>query len=508
MNWNDPHWIAFGAYLILVLVIGVMSAKFSSGGVGEFFVGGRTMSRFVVALSAVVSARSAWVFLGLVGLAYTQGASAVWYVVGFIVAEMLLFFFFAPRIRKFSGKYDCITVPDFLAARFGDRAGLLRLVCVAVILLFVLPYIASQFIGGGKSLVVAFKMDANTGLMITAGVVMAYTLLGGFLAVSLTDTIQACFMIFGLVALPIIIISQEGGFAAMLSALDPGFIDPTKIAIGALAGALGLGLGSAGNPHITARYMSIKDPSGLRFAGVLGTVWCVVMCWGAIFVGISGKAMVPDVSALPDAKADNLFPYLTELLLHPVLAGVVLAAIFAAIMSTADSQLLVAASAIVRDIYQKVLRKGADISQRALVLISRIVVLLLVVFAVIFGIRFGGGLHDLIVFAWSGPGASLGPVLLLAVFWKRMTWLGALGGILAGATTVILWVNAKFMVDGTEQSLKTMYVDEIVPGFFASLITCIVLSLLTKPPDDAEAAVGAMNPKPVPTLEEREEIAA
>ncbi len=508
MSWDDPRWAAFVAYFLMVLGIGVYATRFSSGGVGEFFVGGRTMSKFVVALSAVVSARSAWVFLGLVGVAYKQGASAIWYVVGFIVAEMLLFFFFAPRIRRFSGKHDCITVPDFLAVRFGDKYGVLRTVTVVTMLMFILPYIASQFVGGGKSLSAAFQMPEITGILLTAGVVMLYTLLGGFLAVSLTDTIQACFMIFALVALPIIVIMNEGGLTSMFGALDPGMIDPTKIAIGALFGALGLGLGSAGNPHITARYMSIRNPDGLRFAGVLGTVWCVIMCWGAVFIGLAGRVAIPDASALPDGDAEKVFPVLTEMFLHPLLAGAVLAAIFAAIMSTADSQLLVAASAIVRDIYQKLIRKGEEISQRTLVLMSRTIVFLIVAIAIYFGMRFAGQLHDLIVLAWSGPGAALGPVMLLAIFWSRTTLAGAIGGIVAGVSTVLFWANYEIFRDGAPITLNKAYIGEIVPGFAASLLVCILLSLLSRPPQSSAELLEDMRAPQSPPDPESNEIAA
>lgn len=489
----DPHVYAFVAYFVVVLAIGFYAAKYSSGGVSEFFIGGRTLSRFVVALSAVVSARSAWVFLGLSGLAYKMGVSAIWFVVGFITSELFLFMFFAPRIRKFSGRHDCITVPDFLAARLQDRFGVLRFITVVTILMFMLPYISSQFVAGGKSFAGAFELSEMYGIYITAGVVMLYTLLGGFVAVSLTDTVQAVVMIFGLVALPVLVILQEGGLDQVLQSLGPMQIDPTQITIGMLVGALGLGLGSVGNPHITARYMSIRDVDGLRYAGVLGTVWCVVMCWGAVFVGLAGRVAYPDVALLPGGDAEKVFPVLTESFLHPVFAGVVLAAIFAAIMSTADSQLLVSVSAIVRDIYQKMIRKGAEISQFSLVLLSRVIVFSLVVLAIWFGLRFEGQLHDLIVLAWSGPGAALGPMMLLSVFWKRMTLAGGVAGVLVGVVTVLLWVNITVMVDGVETPLNKAYVGEIVPGFFASLAACCLVSWLTRPPEDATALMSEMS---------------
>jgi Na+/proline symporter len=254
--------------------------------------------------------------------------------------------------------------------------------------------------------------------------------------------------------------------------------------------------------------MSIRDPDGLRFAGVLGTVWCVIMCWGAVFIGLAGRVAIPDASALPGGDAEKVFPVLTEMFLHPLLAGAVLAAIFAAIMSTADSQLLVAASAIVRDIYQKLIRKGEDISQRALVLMSRTIVFVIVAIAIYFGMRFAGQLHDLIVLAWSGPGAALGPVMLLAIFWKRTTFAGAIGGILAGVATVLFWANYEIIRDGAAVTLNKAYVGEIVPGFAASLIVCILLSLMTRPPPRSEELLADMRaPRPRPDPE-RDKIAA
>lgn len=508
MNGVGQHWIAFVGYFVMMLLIGVWTTRFSSTGVREYFVGGRSVSRLIVGLSAVASARSAWVFLALVGIAYTQGVSAIWYVVGFTIAEMFLFFYFAPRVRRYSEQSDAITVPDMLAARLGDRKNILRIVIVVSILLFFLPYISAQFVGGGKSLAGAFRVEESYGILITAGVIMIYTFLGGFMAVSITDTIQACFMLIGLIVLPIQVIICEGGIVAMLSQLDPGMIDPMKIGIGAFLGAVGLGLGSAGNPHITVRYMSIRDPDELRFSGVIATVWCVLMTWGAVFVGLAGRVAFPDKSALPDGDPQKVFPVLTEAFLHPVLAGVVLAAVFAAIMSTADSQLLVTVSALVRDFYQKTLGGARRISQRGLVLLSRCVVVALVGVAVYLGVGFSGQLHDLIVLAWSGLGASLGPVMMMSFLWKRTTLAGAVCSMVAGVATVLIWAKVEFQIAGVKQTLKAAYVDEIVPAFFIALIVGILVSLLTRPPDDASAMLAAMSGKKPSKVPKKARLAA
>ena len=380
--------VAFIGYLLIVIGIGVYASRFSSSGVSEFFIGGRKMNRFVVALSAVVSGRSAWLLLGVTGMAYKMGASAVWAVVGYIVAELFLFIFYARRLRRFSEVHDCITIPDFFAARFNDKNGWLRITLVSIILIFMVSYVSAQFVAGGKAFSASFQLSQTNGVLITAGIVLLYTVLGGFLAVSLTDMVQAFFMLFALIMLPIIAIADKGGLDIVLQQLqvfDPTLIDPFALSAGAMIGFLGIGLGSPGNPHIIARYMSIDDPEQLRFSAVVGTAWNVLMAWGALFIGLAGRTFFPDVSMLPNSDTENLYPLLAQQHLHPILFGVVIASIFAAIMSTADSQLLVAASSVVRDIYEKVVHKNETLSQKRLVLYSRLVILILVVLALALG---------------------------------------------------------------------------------------------------------------------------
>lgn len=483
----DAKAVAFGAYFLIILVIGVWATRFSSRGVSEYFIGGRSVPRFVVALSAVVSGRSAWVFTGLAGLAYRDGASAVWYVVGFTIAEMLLFFFFANRVRRFGGARDCVTVTDVLAARLRDRAGFLRIAVAVPIVIFYTAYVAAQFDAGGKALAANYGLEQHMGILVTAGIILFYTFLGGFLAVSYTDAIQAMFMISALVLLPILLIPAEGGWTSVMQHLKPGAMDPTKISIGMMIGALGLGLGSGGNPHIVARYLSIRDVNGLRFAGVIGTLWNVVMCWCAILIGISGQAVFRGDSALATKQAsETVLLQLTQAYLPALMAGFVLAALFAAIMSTADSQLLVVASSIVRDLVQRVLFKGTELSQHLLVLLSRSVVLGVTVAAVAVAWRGAESLHALIVLAWSGVGGSLGPPLLLCAFWRRLTTAGAITGILSGTVTVLYW--------GTNPSL-TSITSEIVPGFCASLVATVLVSRITTPPADAQDSLAIMSGK-------------
>lgn len=475
--------VAFIAYLLLVIAIGVYSSGFSSKGISEFFVGGRKLNRFVVALSAVVSGRSAWLLLGFTGLAYVRGASAVWAVLGYILVEIFLFIYYARRLRNFSGAYNCITVPDFFAERFNDRNGVLRSVVVLVIMVFMIGYVASQFVAGGKTFASSFNVDEMTGVLITAAIVLAYTILGGFLAVNLTDTIQAIFMMLALLLLPAMVILDHGGWPLVLEQLreiDPAKLDPVALGFGTFLALFGIGLGPPGNPHILARYMSINDSKQLRYAAVVGTTWNVLMAWGALFVGMTGRVVFPEIEMLPAGDEEAIFPFLAQEYLPSILFGVVVASIFAAIMSTADSQLLVAASGAVRDIYEKLWRGGEELPQKQLVLYSRIVVLFLVIFALLFGLAFEELVFWLVLFAWAGLGAALGPTTILALYWRGTTQAGVIAGMLTGATVTIIW----YYLPGEFYWIFQYY--ELVPGFLAGLLATIGVSLATRPPENTE----------------------
>ncbi len=486
VHGNVYSLVAFVGYLIFVTLIGVFSTRFSSTGIREFFIGGRQMNRFVVALSAVVSGRSAWLLLGVTGMAYKMGPSAVWAVIGYIIMELLLFLFYGRRLRRFSEKFDCITLPDFFAERFEDGNGRLRLTLSLIMVVFMVSYVSAQFVGGGKAFSASFGIQPETGVLITAGIVLIYTILGGFLAVSLTDMLQAFLMIIALVILPILAIAHKGGLMPVLQqlqALDPRFVDPFALSVGAAIGFLGIGLGSPGNPHIIVRYMSIKDAEQLRYSAVVGTIWNVVMAWGALFIGLAGRVYFPDPTGLPNADTENLFPVLAQMHLHPVLFGIAIAAVFAAIMSTADSQLLVAASSIVRDIYEKLIKKDKPLNHKQLVLYSRVTILVLVILALLLGYWAKQLVFWLVLFAWAGLGASLGPTSILALFWKRTTRAGVFAGLISGTLVTIIWYNVP--------ALKSV-VYELVPAFLISGLITVVVSLLTEKPQKVDELFRAM----------------
>ncbi len=473
---------AFIGYLLLLVGIGIYSARFSSEGISEFFIGGRQINRFVVALSAVVSGRSAWLLVGVTGMAYAQGASAVWAVVGYVIVELFLFLYYARRLRNFSETYNCITVPDFFAERFNDKNGYLRIALVVVFLIFMVSYVSAQFVAGGKAFASSFGLTQTNGIVLTAIIIMAYTVLGGFLAVSLTDMFQAIFMVFALVVLPFIAIWEAGGLTqvlSQLSSMEVEFVDPLAIGVGGFLGFVGIGLGSPGNPHILARYMSIDDPKQLRWSAVVGTIWNVLMGWGAIFIGLAGRAYFPEADLLPAGDTENLYPALAQQHLHPIIFGVVVASIFAAIMSTADSQLLVAASAVVRDLYDKLYKKGVEISQKKLVRYSRIVVVVLVAIALLFSLIAQELVFWLVLFAWAGLGAAIGPTSILALYWKGTTRKGIFAGLITGTVVTIVWYYIPVLKDN-------LY--ELIPAFILSLVATWLVSRYTKKPPNIEEA--------------------
>ncbi len=480
-EFNQIAFFAFAGYITLVVALGIYAARFSSTGVSNYFIGGRKMGMFVVAVSAVVSGRSAWLLLGFTGMSFAMGLSAIWAVLGYTIVEFFLFFFYAPRIRRFTGKNDCITLPDFFAARFDDKRGVLRIATVSIILIFMVAYVAAQFVAGGKAFSASFMIAENQGIIITAAIILFYTIIGGFLAVSLTDTIQGIIMVFALLILPLVAISHLGGFQVFFSEAskinDGGFFNPFALGFGTLVGFLGIGLGSPGNPHIIARYMSIEKHGSLHKVAYVGTATNFLLALGALLTGMVGRIYFPDVALLPAADAENVYPALAQQHLHPILFGVVISSIFAAIMSTADSQLLVAASAIARDIYEKMINQQSQISQRKLIIISRAIVFLLVLVALFLAMAAGQVVFWLVLFAWAGLGAAFGPTSILAIFWKRTNLPGMIAGIITGAITVLVWNRVAVLKSA---------IYELVPAFIFALLATIIVSLLTKPSQVSE----------------------
>lgn len=462
--------IPFVSYFLLIILIGFLSKRYSSRGISEFFIGGRKMNFIVVALSAVVSGRSAWLLIGFVGQAYFMGLSAIWAVVGYIFVEFFLFIFYAPKLKKFAEKHNCITIPDFFAARFNDHKGHLRMLIVVIFTIFMITYLSAQFLAGGKAFFAYFGLQRGTGIAITATIVLIYTIWGGFLAVSLTDVLQAFVMMAALIGLPIIAIQEKGGLEVVyneLSKLDPAYFNPLAFGTGSMISLLGIGLGSPGNPHILVRYMSVKNSKHLKWSAIIATIWNIFLAGGAFLIGVLARSYFPETYMLPNGDIENAYIGLAKLLLPTALVGVLLASIFAAIMSTADSQLLVAASSLVRDLYQKILFKHRKIAEYKLIFYSRITIGLLVYLAVIMSIAIKDLVFWFVLFAWAGLGASIGPTSILALFRQRTTKNGVIAGMIAGALTVFIWKSNSFLSE---------WLYELIPGFLAGWVVTFWVS--------------------------------
>jgi len=467
------HPAALGVFvltLLLPVIIGLLVRKRTTCQ-SDFFLGGRRLGKFTIALSAVASGRSSWLVLGVSGMAYTLGVSAVWSLVGYIVVEMVQFVTIGTRLRRLSGQYDAMTLLDFFETHLDDRRQRVRTVGVVIMAIFMTAYVAAQFNAGANSLAVALELPLAAALLIAAVLVLVYMLLGGYVAVVYNDVARALVMIVGLVIFPLYGLIQLGGLPTLLStlaALDPARVDPLALSLGALIGFLGIGLGSPGQPHIAVRYMTIDDAAKLRYSAVIGTFWNVVLGWGAIFIGLIGRALIPDLADVPDANPEMIYLVLSAQFFGPVLYGLLVGGIFAAILSTADSQLLVVASTVVRDLYEKLLRKHRPLDEATRLRLSRWVVLGCGVVAVVLAYLARDLVFWLVLFAWAGLGASFGSALILSLYWRRTSITGVVAGMVTGTVTTIVW---KLLL------AETTGVYELIPAFCLSLGVIVICGL-------------------------------
>lgn len=441
--------IVFVLYLLAMVGVGLWSARRQKSH-EDYFLGGRGLSPLVTALSAVGSGRSAWLMIGAAGAAWTRGLSALWMFPGYIAAEFAVFVFLGPRLRRRSEEIGALTIPEVLGGlaegpggRRGGSSLPVRKLAALVVIVFLATYVSAQLAAGGKALEYAFGFDGNTwGLVITAGIVLTYTLLGGYHAVAMTDAIQSFLMLVGLLVVPILGCVLAGGPGAVqdgLMAVDPELLSLSNGSI-PLLGGLAIGLGSFGNPHILVRTMSIRDASGLRRSAWIGSAWNLLLASGTLGMGLVGRALYPDASSFPGGDTEQLYPLIGDAVsrayLLPAFVGLLLATLFAAIMSTCDSQLLVVASSLVRD-----LGKGrADGSSEPRSLSSaRIAVLGTLTVAVAMSFGDTTVVNAFVLFSWAALGAAFGPPLLLLLFTRGTTGLGVVGGMVSGAGMTVVW---------------------------------------------------------------------
>jgi sodium/proline symporter len=471
------HPVALTVFILTLffpIIIGFLALR-RTRSQSDFFVGGRAMRRLVVALSAVSSGRSSWLVLGVSGLAYTRGVGAVWAVAGYTLVEFFQFIYVGRRLRAETQKYSSITLLDYFESRYNDSRHLIRTTGAAIIGVFITAYVSAQLFGGAKTLSSALELSLGVSLLISAGVILVYMVLGGFIAVAYNDVVRAVIMLFGLVVLPAIGVIELGGFAALRSHLaleGPGLLDPLSIGAGAVIGFAGIGLGSPGQPHILVRYMSIDDPRNLRYAAVVGTAWNIVLGAGAILVGLLGRALVPQVADLPGRDPEMVYLMLSSEHFGPALYGLLVGGIFAAILSTADSQLLVVASTFVRDIYEKIMMRDATIGDAQKLRLSRYIVIVSGALALILAYLAEDLVFWLVLFAWGGLGASLGPAVMLSLYWRKTTRWGVAAGMIAGAVITIVW---RLWL----QTPSGLY--HLIPAFFCAAAVTVVVSLIPRP---------------------------
>ena len=469
----------FVLYILFMMGIGIYYYR-RTRNMSEYFLGNRKLGAWVTSLSAEASDMSGWMLMGLPGFAYLAGLNAGWIAVGLAIGTWANWKFVASRLRKYTElAKNSLTLPEFLQNRYEDTSGLLRIIPAIFILIFFIIYASSGFVSAGRLFESVFGIPYEYAIFIGAGSVVFYTLAGGFLAVSRTDFIQGVMMFFAILVVPICAAMSLGGFASTMEAIEsfqPSMFQPFTKPDGSTMGWIELisllawGIGYFGQPHILVRFMAIRSSHEIQHATRIAMSWVVLSLAAAVAVGMVGSVYLTE--RLSGTGTETVFLVMTNTLFPPVIAGLVLSAVLAAIMSTASSQLLVAASAFAQDCYRTVLRKDSD--QKELVWISRASVLVIASLSVFLGLNPNNFILDMVAYAWAGFGAAFGPAILMSLFWRRATRNGIVAGIVVGGVTVLVW-----------KQLALLGLYEIVPGFLFSLIAIWIVSLLDKAPTAA-----------------------
>lgn len=487
--------IIFAIYLGMMLVIGLVFFK-KNNNISDFILGGRSLNKWVAAFSAQASDMSGWLLLGLPGTAYGVFAAgkyvkfytgineAMWTAIGLALGTYINWLIVAKRLRKYTEvSGNSITLPEFFTNRFRDKSNILRVVSALFILVFFLIYTASQFSAGAKLFNTVFGLDYQTALLIGALIIVAYTFLGGFMAVCWTDFIQGSLMFVALIVVPVLAVFNMGGldnliaqFQGVAATTGETFSVIPKLDGGGinwllLISSIAWGLGYFGQPHILSRFMAIKSSKEVRPARIIAMIWVVITLFCGVIVGAIGRVYLPEMLA----DGETVFMTLVQYMFPAVITGILLTAILAAVMSTADSQLLVAASAVTEDFYHRVFKRNA--TEKELVWVSRGAVAVISIIAVFLARDPNSSVFGLVSYAWAGFGSAFGPIILFALFWRRTTSQGAIAGIVSGGLTALIWQNLS-------GGIFDIY--EIVPGFLISSILIIVVSLLTKVPEEVE----------------------
>ncbi|HEB7543238.1 TPA: sodium/proline symporter PutP [Campylobacter coli] len=483
---NTPIAIMFVAYAALMLYIGFYFYR-QNKNTEDYFLGGRSLGPVVSALSAGASDMSGWLLMGLPGALYASGLIESYIAIGLSIGALLNWSFVAKRLRIYTSVIaNSITIPDYFETRFDDDKHILRIVCAIVILIFFTFYVSSGLVGGAKLFEATFGIRYEYALTTGTLIIVAYTFLGGYKAVCWTDLLQGLLMMGALIVVPAVMLYHLGGFGEAMAVIEE--IKPNALSMGEGIGALSIvsalawGLGYFGQPHILVRFMSIRSTKDIPAATFVGISWMVISLIGACFIGLLGIAYVHKFE-LTLQDPEKIFIVMSQLLFNPWIAGILLSAILAAIMSTASSQLLVSSSTIAEDFYKRIFNKEA--SNKTVMNLGRIGVLLVALVAFVISTDKESSVLSIVAYAWAGFGASFGSVMLFSLFWSRMTRIGAILGMITGAAVVVLWKNylAEFF---------NFPIYEIVPGFVAASAVIIIASLLTQVRPGTKAAYERM----------------
>jgi sodium/proline symporter len=469
--------VTFVVYFVLLLGIGFYFYR-KSKSIEDYLLGGRKMGAWVTALSAQASDMSGWLLMALPGAVYLAGMGQVWIAIGLFIGTVLNWLFVSRRLRVYTQKTGSITLPCFFEERFGDPTGLLRVVSAIVILIFFTIYASSGLVATGKLFESTFGVSYEAAVIIGGGIIVAYTFLGGFLAVCWTDLIQGALMVVALIVVPTIAFFHVGGSGAISSAMSAKEISASLFGgdeSGAMMGALSIGsatawgLGYFGQPHILARFMSAKSLLKLKESMVIAIVWVFVSLAGAVIVGLISIAMFDGLKA---GEQEKVFIYMIQDLLGPWLGGVMLAAILSAIMSTIDSQLLVSSSALTEDFYQKAIKR--DATEQEVIWVGRICVIIISVIALVLALKPSDTILGIVAYAWGGFGAAFGPLVLFALFSKKTSWQSVLAGMVIGTVVLVVWKQV-----GLNERIY-----EIAPGFAANCLTIFLINLVYQQKDE------------------------
>ncbi len=463
--------VVFIFYVLTMLGIGVWTARVTRSPL-DFFLADRSLKAWVTAISSTASSESAWAVLGTVGLAYKEGLSAIWFMPGCLLGYLVNWLFIAERLRKHSEENQAITLPDYFENHFNDKSHVLRMISVVIIFSCMMAYVAAQFTAIGKTFDAIFGIPHIISISVGGAIVLVYTMMGGVRAVAWTDFAQGIIMVLGLVVLSLVALTSLGGFSGMI--VEVGKASPetlqwmggksTAVFLGSMVGLLGIGLGYPGQPHVVTRYMAAKNTETIEKGTWIALGWGLMVYSSSILLGICGQALFPGLE-----DPEHLFPKAAEHLLPTLLMAIVLTGVLAAIMSTVSAQILVAASAVAHDVYSKMLKK--TLSHESILLVSRVTVLMLGLGAMFIALGETRVIFWFVLFAWSGLGASFGPLILFTLYSKNITRKGAIAGMLTGFLTTLVWKAT---------GLSDTVIYELVPAFLVATLSIYFVSRLTR----------------------------